>query len=557
MTPKTLLVGWDSASWDYLDPLLEKGELLNLQGLVDAGCRGTLRSTIPPITPAAWSSIITGKLPQKHGVYDWVWDSADRLRFATSSDRIGTPFWQRLNAEGIRVGLVNIPITFPPTPLDGFIVCGFGAPDPPAALSYPEVLLAEIERQFGPYTPAVSPERAHELRRGRGQYAAYEEELRVQETHVQIALHLADRYPVDVLAINLMLFDHMNHRALDMTLVEASLQEMDRQLGLLLEGFGPDDILLLSDHGARRIEGLFLLADWLSDRGYLVRRRKAHQTTSELNYLLRQYLNQGWGLRGRDERVLRALLRGSLDHLPDALVRAFWRSVQVRVPRAFDHYCFEEEVDIKASPVLKPRNIGAIYVNRHAGLPGRHATPEQTAEGLARELAQVRIPRIDRPLFQNVFNRAELYGVGAPGEPPDLILDYYGSDFSLHTNKAVSLKQREPYFAFLGDNPKADLWHGDHHPDGVYLFSGSSFDARRPVGRAHLVDIPATLLHLYEVPLPDDFDGKALTSVFLEDCPVLSQPGDAAPPGGYQESEYSESEADQVLSHLRALGYVD
>ncbi|MFC2023736.1 alkaline phosphatase family protein [Chloroflexota bacterium] len=551
------MVGWDSVCWEYIDPLLERGELPHLGGLVEAGCRGTLQSTMPPITPAAWSSIITGKLPQKHGVYDWVWESANQLRFATSSDRLGTPFWERLNAQGMRVGLINVPLTYPPTPLDGFLVCGFGAPNPPAELTFPSDFLAEMELEFGPYTPSVSLERAQEVRRGQGQYALYEEEARVQREHVQIALHLADRYPVDVLVINLMLFDHMNHRAEDLALVEASLQEMDRQLGLLLNGFGPDDVLLLSDHGARRIEGLFLLADWLRDRGYLIRQRRAHQTVSELNYVLLQYLKRGWGLHGRGERVIRALLRGSLPHMPDTVGSAFWRDVQARTPRAFDHYWFEEDVDVDASPVLNPRNIGAIYMNRDAMAPWQHATPERTAGFIARELEQVRTPGLDRPLVRAVFDSAALYGVNAPGEPPDLILDYYDSAFSLHTNKGVGLAEREPYFAFLADNPQADFWHGDHHGDGVYLCSGSSFHARRTLELAHIVDIPATLLHLYRVPIPDDFDGQVLKSALIEDYSISSQPGDAALLRGSCGTEYSESERNQVLSHLRALGYVD
>jgi predicted AlkP superfamily phosphohydrolase/phosphomutase len=556
MARKTLLIGWDSASWNYLDPLLEQGDLPRLQELVDTGCHGVLYSTMPPATPGAWSSIITGKYPQKHGIYDWVWESANILRFATSSDYMGTPFWERLNAQGIRVGLVNIPMTFPAKPVDGFLVCGFGAPQPPAVLTYPAHLLAEIEAWFGSYMPTVSWEYAHHLRKDQGQAALYKEETRVQELHVQIALHLHARYPVDVLAINLMLFDHMNHRASDLEMVHASLRRMDCHLGLLLDGFQPDDVVLLSDHGARRVKGLFLLADWLQDQGYLTRRHKRKQTSSELNYLLLQYLRQGWGLSGLGERSVRALLRNAVPLLPQVISDVFWQSVQARAPRSYDHYWFEENIDPEASLVLNPRNIGTIYMNRACESLWRSLKPEDVSRALARDLESLQIPGTGQSLFQRVLQTADLVAPKASDRSPDLILDFYSSGFSLLTNKGVGLSEREPYLALLQDNPEADIWHGDHQPKGVYLFSGSSFHSHGRSRQANLVDIPATLLHHYGVPVPVDYDGEVLVHNLVEEAPILEQEGDGVVRIGSRGPVMSDVEAGQVLSRLRALGYI-
>lgn len=70
---KTIVVGLDAACWDYLNPLLNAGHLPTLRSFMDAGIWGTLLSTMPPWTPAAWSSIVTGKNPGKHGIYDLLW----------------------------------------------------------------------------------------------------------------------------------------------------------------------------------------------------------------------------------------------------------------------------------------------------------------------------------------------------------------------------------------------------------------------------------------------------------------------------------------------------
>src|SRR5438132_13974234 len=68
--PRVLLIAWDGADWRILDPLLERGDLPNLQALIDRGQKGVLKSTIPTHSWAAWPSFLTGVDPVDHGVSD-------------------------------------------------------------------------------------------------------------------------------------------------------------------------------------------------------------------------------------------------------------------------------------------------------------------------------------------------------------------------------------------------------------------------------------------------------------------------------------------------------
>ena len=68
---KTFLIGIDGCSWNYVDPLLKKGKLPNIEFLIKNGTRSILNSTIPAVSPVAWSTFITGKQPDKHGIFDW------------------------------------------------------------------------------------------------------------------------------------------------------------------------------------------------------------------------------------------------------------------------------------------------------------------------------------------------------------------------------------------------------------------------------------------------------------------------------------------------------
>jgi len=67
-TPRVLLVGWDSADWRLIEPLLEEGHMPHLAALIESGVYGRLSTINPPLSPMLWTSIATGKRPWKHGV---------------------------------------------------------------------------------------------------------------------------------------------------------------------------------------------------------------------------------------------------------------------------------------------------------------------------------------------------------------------------------------------------------------------------------------------------------------------------------------------------------
>ena len=145
---KLVVVGWDGATWDLLAPWLEAGELPNLANLMASGSYGSLRSTPLPLSPAAWSTIVTGQNPGKHGVFDWF----ERKQNSYDVDYVHTghigakTIWQYVNQAGKRMGVFSLPMIYPAAPIDGFMVSGMAAPSASATgFTYPENLLAEIE----------------------------------------------------------------------------------------------------------------------------------------------------------------------------------------------------------------------------------------------------------------------------------------------------------------------------------------------------------------------------------------------------------------------------
>jgi predicted AlkP superfamily phosphohydrolase/phosphomutase len=126
---KLLIIGFDGATFDLIHPWAEQGHLPNLAQLMRDGVHGDLRSTLPPVTSPAWPTFMTGCNPGKHGVFDFIQPQGANFSLVNST-RIKQPtIWQRLSRSDCRVGVLNVPVTYPPQPLNGFMVTDILSPN--------------------------------------------------------------------------------------------------------------------------------------------------------------------------------------------------------------------------------------------------------------------------------------------------------------------------------------------------------------------------------------------------------------------------------------------
>ena len=158
-SPKLFVIGLDGATWDLIEPWIEAGELPNLKALRDESAWGTMNSVIPYLSPPAWTSAVTGVNPGRHGIYDFQRkipdpDGAVRIVNETAKSRRSPPIWNMVRGSGLRVGIVNIPMTDPPDEVNGVMIGGMPHLDQDG-YAYPDELEAEIEAD-GYLTDAMS-----------------------------------------------------------------------------------------------------------------------------------------------------------------------------------------------------------------------------------------------------------------------------------------------------------------------------------------------------------------------------------------------------------------
>lgn len=129
--PRLYVIGLDGATFDLLQPWLDRGDLPTLKSVIDGGVSGELRSVYPILSPVAWTSMFTGTNPGKHGIYDFERpdpDAPERGIFYTSENRRAAAVWTLLNDAGLSTAVLNVPMTWPPDQVNGVMVSGFPFP---------------------------------------------------------------------------------------------------------------------------------------------------------------------------------------------------------------------------------------------------------------------------------------------------------------------------------------------------------------------------------------------------------------------------------------------
>ncbi len=553
---RTLLVGWDAACWEYLDPLLQAGELPALESLIRRGARGTLRSTLPAWTPTAWASITTGKNPGKHGIFGMVHRQPGTYDFVPTMAlmRRGSSFWQRLNEAGLRVGLVNVPFIYPIEPLNGFAVAGFGTPNMVAGFAYPTT----AERWIADHVAGFQPALSQSLYNTMPVAELYQAEREHQAQQIKVAYELAQQNEVDVLVINLMLGDHANHYMPQMTQVEQAWRDTDQDLARLLQAFQPDNVMLISDHGSARLKGLFVTPLWLEDEGYLVRRiNNEAERDAALNWALARWFRACFGWSGLPEKGARKILKRLVPLLPPALADRFWEGVERDVPLARVQITRSRRADYASTRIFPHSPFSGLwYVNQRGRDPQGTVAPldkEGLLDELSEKLMALSDPETGQPLITGAYRPETLYEGPAVAEAPDLILDTHDSPWWVLETLPDDTTIATPHRYFIENTRNFGL----HRRDGLFVFAGSDFEQAGIPHHATVMDIPATLLYLYDIPIPDDYDGIPMveTTSLAARQPVRQQPGDPAFIHSSSLS-YTDEENAELTDRLRALGYL-
>ena len=270
---RVVVIGLDGVPHSFLQQMMESGEFPNLKGLLPEGSLTRMTSTVPCVSSVAWSSYMTGRNPGKHNIYGFV----DRdpksldLYIPTSKNMGCQTLWEVLGHQGKRVLVINVPLTYPPRPVNGILVGCFLCMNIDK-VAYPKEI-SQTLKSMGYRIDADARQ------------AKTQEEIFLKDLHetlkkrVEIGLHLYGKEEWDFFQLHIMETDRMNHFFWDGWVEKASAhreaffqfyREIDRAVGEIVSKVDPgSDLILLSDHGFCPVKKEVNLNYWLREREWL------------------------------------------------------------------------------------------------------------------------------------------------------------------------------------------------------------------------------------------------------------------------------------------------
>jgi predicted AlkP superfamily phosphohydrolase/phosphomutase len=551
--PKILVYGIDGGTLSLVGPWARRGELPNLAKLLGAGASGALRSTLHPLTPQAWSSFLTGMNPGKHGVFDFGRrrPGSYSLTLTDSTSRRAPAIWSYLEEHDLSTGVVNLPLTFPLEPVHGFMVSGMHCPSLDEALG-PRSLMADVLEVAPDYVIDVMSPWYSE----RDAFLA--DVHKMTDARGRLALHLYKKHRPDLFIVVMVAVDRVCHALYEQMSdpknhnrdgragwkysgeVLRAYKAVDRVLGDFLQAIDDDTIVVvMSDHGFGSLEGDVSLNQFFLERGLM-----SFSPEKVRPRIPVAHLPPGVHARGAGEALLHRITRAlpPLARREDAAIR------RGDIPLSLRRW---EYIDWGRTVAYSHGLFGNVYINLEGREPEGCVCPadyERTRERVAEELGTLVEPEGGTRIVDHVFRREELYSGPFVDEAPDLVVVM--RNYAYMTRGGRELTQTKVVTA-----PSVDHT-GNHRLDGMLVLFGPGIRPGFKVTGANIVDVMPTILHLLQIPVPDEVDGRVLSEVLerpehLVNLARKLAHGEAGP------RKMSGSEEQLVRRRLKALGYFD
>ena len=556
---KTVVIGMDGAPYELIKKWADEGKLPNLQALIQRGAFGVLKSTIPVHSPTAWASFITGLNPGKHGVFDFVRREPDsyQLRVIRANQYSGTSMWRLLSDNGRRVGVMNVPMTYPAEAVNGFLLSGLGTPNY-VVYSFPPEMSDELNAQG---YRANNEFFFKEDRQDEWLKDIHE----ITDIHGKTAVKLMREKSWDFFMVVFRNSDEICHfywHHLDethprhdpdaparyRTAILDLYQRIDQWIGHIVEAAGYDtNVIVMSDHGAGPLYKDVFLNEWLIQKGWL--------KLSDVSEGQRTWMNTVRKLGLTRENISDKLTRLKLHRLEVMIKNVLGDRIHT-LPRD-SRLEFVNAVDWSRTKAYSFGYYGQVFINLEGREPQGIVKPGQEYTKLRDEIQQQMQEIIDPadglPVVDHVYTREDLFHGTHMPDAPDLLTIMRG--FTYMTRKGYEFAEnrgmlfREPYTKETGS----------HRLEGIILAAGPNIAQNSALTAHNIEDLTPTILHLQNCAIPTYMDGCLIQSLLTPEFTAHHQPI-------YEErelnlrdniaQEWTDAEEAEIIERLKNLGYL-
>lgn len=560
MSKKVLFIGLDGATFDVLNPLIDRGLMPRLKQFIDEGVHGPLETTIPPITPTAWVSWMTGKNPGKHGVFEFLLRRKGSGELpdtpVSSRSRDGLPFWDVLGQMGKQAIVTNVPCTYPPGLVNGVMISDFLTPRGRHDFTYPQSVIDEIEGKFGPYELYITEVYT------KGNVDKILDQLFTElEYKTKVNRYLMEQYGWDVFATHYWGTDRFQHELwhlLDETHPFFDRKEHDANIGRAHEYWHAVDstigelfdsvdedatVYMGSDHGFGPIKKFLCFNVWLIEEGLLVLKRDAMTLFKRALFKL--------GLT--PDLAYRSAMKMGLAHLRLS-VGVTNRSTLMKLANAL--MLSLGDVDWSRTVAFSKGNYGQIFINLRGRETNGIVEPGPEYDSVMRQIIEklrgLVDPETHQGLIGPIWRREDLYTGPHSEQSPDI--QFLPSDMANKPLGTLDLTSNKFITPVYGNS-------GDHRMHGIMLGRGPELRRGARVEGARIIDYAPTILHSFGAEVPSDMDGRVLEEIFtaeyLAGNPVrISETAGLDYDAPDKAPEMTDEESEEIRARLRGLGYL-
>ncbi|MDY6855658.1 MAG: alkaline phosphatase family protein [Thermodesulfobacteriota bacterium] len=528
---RVLVIGIDGATFKVIDPLVQDGSLPNIARIMDTGVKGVLNSTLPLVSPVAWTSFMTGKNPGKHQIFDFSGKIEGTYRFKMNSakDRKATPFWMDLSKRNRRVFIIGVTMTYPPDPVNGYMVSGLGAPPDTSVRSYtyPTEFAKEMVNMFGQYRTVPEAD-LRKLSVSDSEKNKYIQGIFNQiDYRVNLFKYMWQKEKFDFSMVFFLDTDGISHyfwkymdrshknyqKGIFSNVIHRVYEKIDEAIGELLETIDDDtDLVIVSDHGFGCLNRVIFLNNWLESEGYLTFKDDSFSNILSLR--------------------LKSLIKRR-------------------------KYRLQKEIDWQKTKAFFSGTAGNIFINLKGRDPQGIVSIKEydiLCDEIRFNLLNLRDPETEERVVDRVYKKKELFADESIQRAPDLVLSF---------RRGFSIVGEEIRLHHLSDKGEiivdSNNWSGIHEPEGVFLAYGKDIKKGEAVQGANIIDVAPTLLYLLDSKVPKSYDGRVLKDVFTPDFLKKN-------PVSYIKDEdeshidsevYNKDETERLRKQLRDLGYIE
>jgi len=541
---KIIIIGLDGACLDILMPWIEQGFLPQMSSLFRRGVYSELTTIIPPVTPPAWTSLVTGKNPGKHGI-TWGFfkpkDNSYETTTISALDNKAKCIWDYLTEHNMSSIVINVPVTHPAKKIKGILIPGFMAP--PNPVCYHPNILDDFQRANGRRYRVYGDADFTDL----GAEKALQDYIDLTMMRKRAALYFAQKYEWEFLMVEFQKTDEVFHAFGDAKYENLRLrlyQCVDECVGDIVHVLGKDaNVFLVSDHGMGESRWHCCLNTWLKEQGFLTYMRGATAKVDTLLTVMKGTMDENVdtapiahkptrATTPKKELAMRYLgkLGITLEAVDEIMTKLHLTFLEKIVPKTLGHMVWRKQIDWKKTMVYCPSPDGGVRINLKDRDPEGIVAPGQQYENLRQELIK-RLRCLTTPggelAFEHVLPQEEVYHGSQTGNASDILLVPSAGGCG------VRFHDFGPVF-----RPSLEYTHKMY---GLFAAMGEDIASVGYLqGEKSIMDIAPTVLHSLGLAVPKDMDGRVLTEIFIESS------GQARRPVEYKEDDRIEKLNDKI-----------